>query len=302
MKHLVLISALFASSPVLAADYKESCANATQSNATEGGPYNEALIKLARSMPAGGGYKASDDRIDAMAAAVTVKDGIIDVDPVKAGANFCSGATYMVLLKLVSQQQKSGRLKLSSAAVNELKVQSKKDMPDGTGVWGRWNADGPGAAVLVKELGLGRNFSETEKARAGDIMKIYWNDKIGRGERGHLVIFDSYRECKVNGQVAKYACFWSSNTTNDAAVPGDQRAQDGWGMKCVPRSSYVRSTFTRLESLEGLNGAPEKMGAGKPARVQKDLASLGERSLTPAEMAPLIYEPASPAAIEPGRR
>lgn len=299
MKRTLVLLFLLASFEAFAADYKDSCGNVTQSNAAEGGPYGASLIKLARAMPPGGGYKASDDRIDVMAGAVSVKEGVIDVDPLKAGANFCSGATYMVLLKLISQQQKAGSLKLSSEAVNELRVLSKKDQPDGTGVWGRWNADGPGAAVLVKELGLGRNFSESARARAGDFMKIYWNDKIGRGERGHLVLFDSYRDCKVNGETVKHVCFWSSNTTNDVAAPGDQKAQDGWGMKCVPRSNVARATFSRITSLDGLNKAPEMMGVGKSRRVQKELASLGEHSMTPAEMAPLIYESAPVQSVGP---
>jgi hypothetical protein len=60
---------------------------------------------------------------------------------------------------------------------------------DGVGIWGRWNANGPGTARLFEELHLGKNFTSFEEARPGDFMKIFWNDNIGGTESGHSVIY-----------------------------------------------------------------------------------------------------------------
>ena len=78
---------------------------------------------------------------------------------------------------------------------------------DGEGVWGRWNANGPGTARLFYEMKLGPNFSDFAQARPGDFMKIFWSTAVGRREHGHSVIFLGTE--KVNG--VDSVRFWSSN-------------------------------------------------------------------------------------------
>ncbi len=107
---------------------------------------------------------------------------------------------------------------------------------DGEGIWGRWNANGPGTARLFFELGLGRNFTDFTQAQPGDFMKIFWNDEVGKLEHGHSVIYLGME--KQNG--VDYVRFWSSN------VPA------GYGEKSVPRSKIVRAIFSRLEAPANL--------------------------------------------------
>jgi hypothetical protein len=141
-------------------------------------------------------------------------------------------------------------LTLSPNAVESVLVRDDPSRPDrlpnewgprdGEGVWGRWNANGPGTARLFRELGLGRNFEDFTKARTGDFMKIFWTPEIGQRERGHSVIY--LGRSKRDG--VEYVRFWSSNQAG------------GFGAKEVPRADIVRAIFSRLESPEALAKAP----------------------------------------------
>ena len=64
-----------------------------------------------------------------------------------------------------------------------------RDQRDGEGIWGRWNANGPGTARLFHELGLGSNFDNFDQAKPGDFMKIFWSRQVGKSEHGHSTIF-----------------------------------------------------------------------------------------------------------------
>ena len=67
-------------------------------------------------------------------------------------------------------------------------------------------------------------------------MKIFWNNEIGKRERGHSVVFlGTETEDGV-----EYVRFWSSNK------PG------GYGEKRVPRRSVAYAIFSRLENPENL--------------------------------------------------
>jgi len=114
-----------------------------------------------------------------------------------------------------------------------------KGQPDGVGVWGRWNANGPGTACLFRELRLGHNFTSIDEARPGDFMKIFWTDAVGTREHGHSVIY--LGRASVNG--VETIRFWSSNK------PG------GYGEKAVPRSRVFHAIFSRLEAPSNIEGA-----------------------------------------------
>ena len=123
---------------------------------------------------------------------------------------------------------------------------------DGEGIWGRWNANGPGTARLFYELGLGRNFDDFAEAERGDFMKIFWSPEVGRAEHGHSVIFLGM-EKKMG---LDYVRYWSSN------IPF------GYGEKSVLRSKIVHAIFSRLI-------APEKLSdIATVPRVDPYLASL----------------------------
>lgn len=209
-------------------------------------------------MPARGGYSPSTAANRALNQAVSDSKGTLRVDPSRAMPSYCSGATYLVFLKTLAGLQSSGRLNLSPETVAALRPAGQ---PDGTGIWGRWNANGPGTALLFHELQLGSNFSDLSAALPGDFLKIFWNDGIGASEHGHSVIFLGV---EIRDGVP-WVKFWSSN------IPG------GYGEKSVPRSRICRLLFSRLEH-------PENINHPLPSRTDSYLSSLVNRSSSPLEM------------------
>jgi hypothetical protein len=138
-------------------------------------------------------------------------------------------------LKTLGELQREGVIRLDRAGWSAL-LPGKS--ADGEGVWGRWNANGPGTPRLFHELGLGRNFTAFTDAKPGDFLKIFWTDEVGKSERGHSVIFLGL-ETKDGIERVR---FWSSNKP------------DGYGEKSVPRQKIARAIFSRIES-------PERIGA-----------------------------------------
>jgi hypothetical protein len=126
-----------------------------------------------------------------------------------------------------------GQLQLDFATLNQLVI---RDQHDGEGIWGRWNANGPGTARLFHELGLGRNFDDFAQAQPGDFMKIFWTKNVGKRESGHSVIFLG----SENRGGIEYVRYWSSN--NPA----------GYGEKEVPRSKIANAIFSRLQTPANL--------------------------------------------------
>ena len=194
-----------------------------------GADCNALILAQVQAMPRGGNYAANRLAMERFSSAVSVRNGALSVGAATAVPNFCSEATYLVFLKTIAAQQA-----LDPAALNALLVRGQAD---GQGVWGRWNANGPGTARLFRELGLGRNFDDFAQARAGDFMKIFWSSEVGSRERGHSVIFLG---CERRDGV-EMVRFWSSNTPA------------GYGEKTVPRTKVAYAIFSRLEHPEALN-------------------------------------------------
>lgn len=196
--------------------------------------FNELVLEQVRAMPEGGGYKTDLSAHSGLSNAVQ-PGSPARIDPRRAMPGYCSGATYLVFLKTLAALQSEGKLPLDAATWRELTPRMRPDgsdtLPDGESLWGRWNANGPGAAKLFHDLGLGRNFTRFEEARPGDFLKIFWTDAVGRYERGHLVVFLGTETRDGVEQVR----FWSSNR------PG------GFGEKSVPRHTIARALFSRLE-------------------------------------------------------
>jgi hypothetical protein len=151
---------------------------------------------------------------------------MLRVNPSVARKTYCSGATYLVFVRAIQSL-----LPPSAFAGGLAEALAIRGQPDGVGVWGRWNANGPGTACLFHELGLGHNFTSFEAARPGDFMKIFWTDAVGMREHGHSVIY--LGKGLANG--VETVQFWSSNKPN------------GYGEKEVPRSRIARAIFSRLE-------------------------------------------------------
>jgi hypothetical protein len=194
-------------------------------------PWNDAILAIIAGMPSGGIYSAGGTANAALRRAVTIREGLIRVDAGKANPSYCSEATYLVFLKLLSQLDGQHRISLDASLAKALQPGNQTD---GSGIWGRWNANGPGTAVLFHEQNLGTSFLDPAMARPGDFLKIFWNDGIGASEHGHSVIFLGTE--KKGGTTCLR--FWSSNLPN------------GYGEKTVPIAKARRLLFSRLEHPE----------------------------------------------------
>lgn len=205
----------------------------TQGRATE--DCNAQILQSIRYMPSGGGYSTTSETSQKLRSSVVSSGKDLNLSPSKARPSYCSGATYLVFLNVV----RPNLTPETAAALADMKK------ADGHGVWGRWNANGPGTARLFYELGLGRNFTHLAEARPGDFLKIFWRDAVGKNEFGHSVIFLGTET--QNGE--PHLRFWSSNKP------------EGYGEKSVPLSKAKRLLFSRLEHPERIALAaqlPEK--------------------------------------------
>lgn len=191
-------------------------------------------------MPSGGKYSASRTATIRLQAAAHFESGKFFILPEAASPSYCSGATYLVFMKTIEALRERGALDLKYETLDSLMIRGQRD---GEGIWGRWNANGPGTARLFHELGLGRNFDDFEEAQPGDFMKIFWSPEVGREEHGHSVIYLG-TETKLG---LDYVRFWSSN------IPF------GYGERSVPRSKIVHAIFSRLytpANLTKIEAAP----------------------------------------------
>ena len=197
------------------------------------GPFNRLILEQVNSMPKGGQYSASRAATLRLQRAAHFESGIFTVAPNFASPSYCSGATYLVFIKTIEALRARDALRLDLATLQSLLI---RDQRDGEGIWGRWNANGPGTARLFKELDLGQNFDDFANAQPGDFMKIFWSPEVGKAEHGHSVIYLGME--KKDG--IDHVKFWSSN------IPG------GYGEKSVPRSKIVYAVFSRLDSPQNL--------------------------------------------------
>jgi hypothetical protein len=197
---------------------------------------NETVMALLNSMPNGGGYLATNAATRDLQLAVQVRGGRLEVNPFAARTTYCSGATYLVFVRAV--QSILSRNALEGPTAEALAVRGQAD---GVGIWGRWNANGPGTACLFHELGLGHNFTSFDSARPGDFMKIFWTDAVGRREHGHSVIYMG----RFQQDGIEMVRFWSSNKPL------------GYGAKAVPRARIAYAIFSRLEAPGNIQRAAD---------------------------------------------
>ena len=235
------------------------CAVAITANAAS---YNALILEQMRNMPSGGKYSVSHFAKIKLQSAAHFESGKFFVIPTKPYVSFCSGATYLVFIKAIEELRDRGQLQLDFATLNQLII---RDQHDGEGVWGRWNANGPGTARLFYELGLGRNFTDFSQAQPGDFMKIFWNNNVGKRESGHSVIFLGTTQ-RGDGE---YVRFWSSNIGM------------GYGEKEVPRSKIANAIFSRLETpanLARIHSAPSTDSyLGSLLRKQSNIAEARQK-------------------------
>ena len=195
---------------------------------------NNLILDQMKQMPHGGKYSVSRFAKIRLQSAAHFESGKFFILPSSASPSYCSGATYLVFIKTLEALRARGHLQLDFATLEQLMI---RDQRDGEGIWGRWNANGPGTARLFHELGLGRNFDSFAQAQPGDFMKIFWSREVGKKESGHSVIFLG-TESRLGVEHVRY---WSSNKP------------DGYGEKSVPRSKIAYAIFSRLQTPSNLS-------------------------------------------------
>ena len=67
--------------------------------------------------------------------------GQVFILPDAASPSYCSGATYLVFMKTIEALRDRGDLQLNYETLDRLMIRGQRD---GAGIWGRWNANGPG--------------------------------------------------------------------------------------------------------------------------------------------------------------
>jgi hypothetical protein len=243
-------------------DAEEFTRKSTQPPATfnENRDLNKLVLEVMRGLPRGGVYKADAEALAALNSAIQIDTGRLCLAPEVANPSFCSGATYLVFLSVIERLAQENGVEIPKTVLEAL---LPDNLRDGIGVWGRWNANGPGTARLFDALQLGRNFTSFDHARAGDFMKIFWNDNIGNQEHGHSVIYFGKYVTKEGVEIVR---FWSSNQST------------GYDAVDVPKSKIKRAVFSRLERPSGI------LRLNRLPRTDDFLASMQRRACTEEEM------------------
>jgi hypothetical protein len=215
---------------------------------------NQVILKAIQSMPSGGSYSLGSGNAN-VARATWLTGSQLMVDPSAAEPTHCSSATYVLLLKTLLNPALGLNLDLDTE-----KALLPRQQGDGVGIWGRWNANGPGTAALFHELNLGNNFTDIGLARPGDFMKVSWNGIIGsdprirdpnKNEKGHSAIFlGSWKDSQ--GKV--WVDFWTSNSA-------------GYIYRHYPPKSRVEGVdfveMSKVPSLEGYSYRTAPYGGPK---------------------------------------
>jgi hypothetical protein len=239
--------------------------------------HNEGILTAQGSIRSGGTYDVNTQAsMTSLKNAISYKAGklVVDGSEKKVTHGHCSTASYLVLTKAYENLQSQGKLTITPEIAAAL---TPTDELDGTGIWGRWNANGPGTAMLFKELDLGTNFIDSKleasvqgatmmEPKAGDFIKIFWSwggkgDRaVGQSEKGHLAVFKGYNYDSA-GKISE-VCFWTANQST------------GFGDKCVPKSDITHAIFSRLERPENIAKAPDLL---KSTPTNSYLKRIGNR-------------------------
>ncbi|HXH31318.1 MAG TPA: hypothetical protein VNJ01_10940 [Bacteriovoracaceae bacterium] len=193
------------------------------------------ILESISEMPQQGGYELSLAPANKLRDAFSWEAEFLFVDPSLAQPSYCTTATYLIFYKTLEKYWESTNSFPETAVLEKLKPNLEDD---GFLIWGRWNANGPGTAKLFFDAKLGKNFDDIKLAKAGDFLKIYWNDQVGKFEKGHTVIF--LREEVVAG--VPMIRFW-----------GSSKSTFGYGEKLIPKSDAIRMLFSRLEFPENIS-------------------------------------------------
>lgn len=194
---------------------------------------NQLALEAIAEMPIEGGYELSElpaKRLEESFSFVLPAD--LSVDPFLATPSYCTTATYLIFYKILKRYWDISGINPAKELLLKIKPQMEKD---GFKIWGRWNSNGPGAAKFVFDSMIGTNFDDVKIARPGDFIKMFWNDKIGKLEKGHTGIFLGVSI--ENG--IQMIRFWASS-----------KSTQGFGERLIPLSEAKKILFTRIDKPE----------------------------------------------------
>jgi hypothetical protein len=253
---------MFSRLALIALVFTSAFAFAQEPRVNVGGPLdlNRMVLSAVNRMPSGGKYAVTPIAFQRLSESIRIDGSRFALTPQNAMPSYCAGATYHVLLDVINQLERRGSISPRPELLQALLVTGQRD---GEGIWGRWNANGPGTAKLFTDARLGRNFTDWQQARAGDFLKVFWTHEIGQKERGHSVV---YLGTETSGD-GENVVFWSSNQP------------DGFGRKSVPLKKVAWAIFSRFESPENLQRLAEL------PRHDSFLADLLKRRSSRAEVA-----------------
>ncbi len=197
---------------------------------------------------------------------IKFRNGDFDLAAMAKVDTVCSTATDAGLLKGMHKSPLKGLL---TPAQWELLTWGTAD---GQGPYGRINSNGPGLARWARKFDIGRSFYDSEQARPGDLVKIFWNEKKDGRRLGHSVVFLGFKTDPAGKPILvrgkKVLRFWSSNQ------PG------GMGESQAPLADIAFAVYTRLDKLENLPRALERFAKEKESWVAANQGkSPGQRDL-----------------------
>lgn len=191
---------------------------------------NKLVLDAVKEMPTEGGYELTVVPAERMAQAFTLRTpDELQLNPTLAVPSYCTTATYMVFFKALEKFWAANSLKIPADVLFKLRPQMEND---GVRIWGRWNSNGPGTAKFFHDTKIGSNFDDLEKALPGDFIKIFWNEHIGKLERGHTGVFLGLK--KINGKPMLH--FWASS-----------KSTNGFFERIIPLTDAKRILFSRLD-------------------------------------------------------
>lgn len=234
--------------------------------------FNAMVLDIIKDLPKGGGYSRGSSFQLPTITAHNIGGKRLEMRVYDGFPSHCTSATYAVFARLAAMLQDNGTINLTAEQVAVLDAKSR--MPDGTtlvdgqGPFQIFNANGAGVAALLKHTGTGMSFRDDKLlyARAGDFLKLFWNENVGASEQGHQVIYLGHKTVGSRDML----CFWGSQHQNKKKRSGGTEALyfpaeeggkvvDGYGEVCRPRSDVKEMIFSRVTCMQHLAAGLDDM-------------------------------------------
>ncbi|KWT71326.1 hypothetical protein APY04_0500 [Hyphomicrobium sulfonivorans] len=236
--------------------------------------YNAKVMEIIRALPTGGGYSRGNSFVSPKFQTHNIGGGNWELRVYDGFPSHCTSATYALFGHLVALLHNGGKISLTADQLRWLEVSWRTPdgaaLVDGQDPWWIFNANGAGAAALIKHTGIGVSFRDDKlaEARPGDFLKIFWNGNVGASEQGHQVVYTGRRQ--VGG--GEMICFWGSQKQGTRKRNGRRqplyfpareggKVHTGYGEVCRPRGDIKHMVFSRITCMEQLSAGLADMRA-----------------------------------------